>query len=184
MAAVTPQVTQPPGSAYFLRLNRRRWDDMEIDSLGRPAATVVGAWLLLAWARFGPQLIGDLQAVVRFVLVGVYGWLALSLAIYLFDRLRGRRPNLETIVAKIGLAHQALAVGGFAIQIVQILPLPILATIVGVGSVLWMGGQLAAAITSLRQTSWIGSAPVAIAAWVGWLAVIGTYLWSRLGHLI
>ncbi len=187
-----PAPGAPPGSLYFLRVSPDRWDDMEIDHLGRPAATVLGAWALLAWARFGPQLIDDMRAVLRFVLVGVYGWLALSVLIFLALRVLNRRTDgldptplsLEATTAKVGLAHQALAVGGFAMQIFQILPFPIVTSVIAVTSVIWMGAQLTGAVASLQQRQWLATAPLAMTAWLAWLAVIGTYLWSRLGHLV
>ncbi len=192
-----PAPGRPPGSLYFLRISRDRWDDMEIDHLGKPTATVVGSWTLMAWVRFGPQLIDDIRAVARFVLVGVYGWLALSLLIYLAARFVAGRlsaqqesgpvgapPGLEATVAKVGLAHHALAVGGFAIQILQILPIALLTSLVAVASVIWMGGQVVAAVASLQQRRWIDSTPAALTAWLAWLAIVGTYLWDRLGHIV
>jgi hypothetical protein len=181
-------VLEHSGAAYTLRLNRRRWEDIETDSLGRPILIVVGTWLLLAWARFGSHSISSPRALTRYVLVGVYGWIGLSVLFWLVGRIQtapgSGTHGMVAAAIRVGQVHQPLAIGGLIIQIIQILPTGPVTGIIALASVSWMGGQLIGAMAAHQQRPVFSVAGPTMLAWLPWLATAGFYLWHRLGHLI
>lgn len=177
---------------YGLRLTRQRWDDIEVDSLGRPAAIVVGGWVILAWGRFGTQIFNGLRPATRFVLVGLYGWLGLTLVLWLIQRWRARVTDQPSnpagdvlrLLTKVGQAHLPLVFGGLTLQFLQVAPHSPLNTIVGAVIIIWMGGQLVGAVASSERRSLGSVAAPTLLVWALWLATAGWYLEMRLGHLI
>ena len=62
-----------------LRLDDSTWSRMAASgSLGAAALMVGGAYLVLAFDRFGVQGFVETRAMVRFLLTGFYGWLGLA----------------------------------------------------------------------------------------------------------
>ena len=181
-------VWEQSGFAYTLRLNRRRWEDIEADNLGRPILIVLGTWLLLAWARFGSQAISSPRALTRYVLVGVYAWIGLSVLFWLVGRIQtapgSGTDGMVAAAIKVGQAHQPLAIGGLVIQIIQILPTGPVTGVIAFASITWMGGQLIGAMAAHQQRPVFSVAVATVVVWIPWLATAGLYLWQRLGHLI
>lgn len=183
--------------AAIFRVSPARWDAMGPIHGGRAAAVVIGAWALLAWSRFGFQATSAPRAPVRFVLVGVYGWLGLAVLLWAAGRIIGRiaeattgvapspGATLDSVVRVVGLAHQPILVVAVLAQFLQVLPLPRLSLAVAVFTfVLWLPGVLGAAVMSLHRLTPSRAALVVIVGYGPWLATAGRYLNERLGHLI
>lgn len=186
---------------YTLRLTTRRWAAIPAAAPTKAAATVLGAWLVLAWNRFGFQGVDQPRVMARFVLVGVYGWLGFVAVIWLADRLLGSgaaanrdRPGSRGIdpprlLQLIGLSHLALVVLAVVIQIGQAVPIPLIVPAFTVFVLLlWFPGMLLAAVLQAWSTSEEASGPVPAAvtgvAYVFWFLTVGRYLLDQLGHLI
>ncbi len=192
----------PQDWLHMLRLSPGRWNGFTHAHPVKAAAMVAGSWLVLAWGRFGFQGASAPRAIVRFVLVGVYGWLGLILlslvGLWLLDRLgwRGKPSTLDdayeslTIdpirVAQLtGLAHQPLLILAIAVQIGQAIPIPLVIPFLTIAMfALWFPGQLLNATASAAADSPRRVAPVTAIAYLAWLATAGRYLLDQAGHLI
>jgi hypothetical protein len=163
------------GGAWMLRLTTARWESIPPAPPLKAAATVIGSWLVLAWGRFGFQGIASPRALTRFVLVGVYGWLAVAavawLGSVLLARVRDeRRPADPVRVLQVtGLSHQPLLVFGVLLQVGQLAPIPGLMTVVAVLTIaLWAPAILAAAVLLWRPPRLqpgCGSSSAAVTSW-------------------
>lgn len=182
------------GLADALRLDPRRWDVVDASSPWRGLATVAGGWALLAFGRFGLPAVTAPRPVVRFVLVGVYVWLAMAALVWLTARLADRTartddarrpaPGATALLQYTGLAHQPLVVLGFALQVGQLLPIRWPATAAAaLALVIWLPALLVASLVSAfgRLDRWsLGAASL---AWLLWAGTAGRYLLERIGHL-
>ena len=206
-------VTRPEPSApqtvdirYTLRLTTGRWAAIPFGAPTKAVATVTGAWFVLAWNRFGFQGLAQPRVMVRFVLVGVYGWLGLVAITWLGHRLltnrgvdkRGSRfagNEAQRLLQVIGLSHIALLVLAVAIQIGQAIPIPVVVPALTAFTLLiWFPGMLIAAVTQTTGRTdgqllsdgrpAMLSLMVTVAAYLLWLLVVGRYLFAQLGHLI
>ena len=163
------------------------------DGLHRPALTAVGAWLLLAWLRFGFQGVLAPRAPVQFVLVGFYAWLGLAAGLWLAMVVAaGRtasaepdaRPSARTMVAVTGRAHRPVVIAGVIVLLFSLAPpIPLVGLVVAVVTAAWMGTVLAGGVRTLTRRSWARSIAVAALPYLLWLAVTIPYLEQRLGHL-
>ncbi len=181
--------------AHRLRLGRPRWEQYRSDDLTRAAFIVVGAWVVLAWARFGSQTVNGPRVFTRFVLVGVYAWFGLTGLLWAVARIRNRAlpdgasdaghvSGLPRLLAMVGATHQPLLIGGLLLWLLQMAPHSVLNTIIGIAAVAWMGGQLVVAAGAFEQRSLWSAAPTTLAVWALWLATAGQFLATRIGHLV
>lgn len=170
-----------------LRLDDFRWYWLESESTTvGSSAMVVGTFLLLAFNRFGwPDF--ALRATTRFLLIGLYGWLGLSLATLLLARLAYKRAgSLSTLFRLVAHAHLPLLFVGVVIQVAGV---ALDATGVArwpalFAGVFWMPAMLTAAIcawTDLRHHQAALSAGV---PYLVWAATVGRHLWFQLEHLL
>lgn len=186
--------------ARVLRLDRRTWDGIAEVEPVRAMATVLGGWLLMAWHRFGVQGLSAPRVGVRFVLVGVYGWLGLTAVLVLAGALLHRRTgSTATVAGRAGstatvagrvlplsaLAHQPLLVTGFVLLFAQVLPIPWLTTGVTVLALgFWMPAMLGAAMASALDTDPARAAAVTAVGYLAWAGTAGRFLLDRVGHLV
>ncbi len=178
------------GWLYGLRLRPSRWATIGLDTPERGAATVIGGWLLLAFGRFGLPAVTEPRALLRFVLVGVYVWLAMAVVVWLVGRAAraagrtGPVPDLARSLHFTGLAHQPAVVLGALLLLGQVVPAIWPFTIVAVLTlVVWLPGLLVAAMVSAFGRLDRSSAGAALAAYLLWAALAGRYLLDRVGHL-
>ena len=191
---------------YTLRLTTRRWAAIPIAAPTKAAATVIGAWLVLAWNRFGFQGLAQLRVMLRFVLIGVYGWLGLVALTWLGHRLLSARrtgerqsgwggAEAQRLLQVIGLSHIALLVLAIAIQIGQAIPIPfVVPALTAFALLIWFPGMVIAAVTQTTGRtdsqllsdgrSAMASLLISAVACLLWLLVVGRYLFDQLGHLI
>lgn len=181
----------PNGVGHALGLAPRRWDGVDGALPYRGLITVVAAWALLAWARFGSQAIEGPRAVLRFLLVGVYAWLLQAFVVWVTGLAAertgraGPRPDPTRALQFTGLAHQPVVILGLAVQLGAVVPLPILFTALAVVALLgWLPGQLVTAMASAfgRLDRW--SLAAAVLAYGAWAVLAGRYLLDRVGHLL
>lgn len=161
------------------------------DSSVASSAAIVGvAAGLLSLNRFGGLAAQAPRAFTRLGLVVVWGWIGLSLMIWMFDAavgaLRPARARFEQIAVDVGRAHLPLA--GLAI---------VLFVAAGALQLRWPG-----LIASLIVFGWwfpaglVGAArpdadaPIGrylvttLAAYALWVAAVGRHLDHQLGHLV
>lgn len=184
------------GSRYLLRLTAARWDAIAPDSPWRAATVVIGAWLIMAWSRFGFQGLTVPRVMVRFVLIGVYGWLGLALVLWvgraLVDRLAGgttHGPGVGGSPIRLlqitGLSHQAVLVLGLAVLIGQAIPIPLVVPALAAFTVVvWIPGALLAATISADGGVRRPSIGVTGLGYLLWLVTAGRYLFDQIEHLI
>lgn len=171
----------------LLRLDDFRWYWLESEStmLGS-AALVTGTFLLLAFNRLGwPDFAW--RATTRFLLIGFYGWLGLSLVMFLLVRFSLRRPgSLSTLVRLVAHAHLPLLVAAVFIQVAGVS-----LDVTGVArwpaafaGLVWMPASLTAALrawSDLKRTEAVMAAALPYGAWA---AFVGRHLWTQLEHLL
>lgn len=170
-----------------LRLDDFRWYWLESESTRvGSSAMVVGTFLLLAFDRFGwPDF--ALRATTRFLLIGLYGWLGLSLATFVLVRFVYKRSgSLPTLLRLVAHAHLPLLAVGVVIQVAGVAM-----DITGVArwpalfaGVFWMPAMLTAAFrawTGLRHHQAALSAAVPYTVWA---MTVGHFFWRQLDHLL
>jgi len=106
------------GVARVMGLRQSFWDGAEVNGLKGATLTAIGAWLVMAWNRFGIQGVTAPRSGTRFVLVGFYAWIGLGLALWLTARLLDRvsasapAPGWRRFVLATGQAHRPLLLLG------------------------------------------------------------------------
>lgn len=173
-------------------LNTAGWERARSADLRGPALTAIGAWLLMAWNRFGLQGLAAPRVGVRFVLIGFYAWIAMAVLIWVGGRLAARRSSSAPasgflrLVVVTGWAHKPLVVVGVALQLLAfIAPGSGVGTVVAsVALLLWMPAMLVAALAwafdrPMRQLVALAGVTQAL-----WLATAGRFLLTQVGHLL
>lgn len=174
--------------ARALRLDGSTW--RRVSAMATPAGAglmVLGAFLVLAFDRFGVQGILEPRATVRMGLTGFYGWMWLSGAIWLSARLAfGHRGPLRPLVPLVGHAHLPLLLVAVFIQFVSVTldltgPAWWFAVFVGL---FWMPGMLVAAVRNLVSATLLRAVAITLIPYVVWVLVVGRTLWTQVGHLL
>ena len=173
--------------ARVLRLDRDRWLWLRDDAgPGGAGAIVLGAYLLLAFSRFGWTDFA-IRPTTRFMLTGFYGWLWLAVSAWLVARVASRsRVSLFSVIRLTGHAHVPLLLLAVLIQLVSVaLNFTDAAhwPAVFVGS-FWLPAQLAQAVATASGLSLRRAVLVAVGPYLLWVAVVGRHLWLQVGHLL
>ncbi|MEL7208061.1 MAG: hypothetical protein AAGK32_07485 [Actinomycetota bacterium] len=188
-------------AAVTLGVARASWELDTRATMTRAALVAVGAWAVLAWSRFGIQGLLAPRALVRFVLIGFYGWLALAVMIWVIGRLADRSlPStsgpigrltgsgvaLIDIVRVTGRAHRPLLVLGVVVQVTALLlrlngPGLVVAA-VGLG--LWMPAMLLGGVGHAFELRPARAALVVAGPYAGWLLLLAPFLNGQVGHLL
>ena len=154
------------------------------------AAIVAVAAGLLSLNRFGGLVTQAPRAFVQLALVVVWGWIGLSLVIWLAMALFAHgRPRLDDLPATIGVVGRshvplvALAFIMFLFAGALQLRWPVLIATIGVVG-WWFPRTVVIGLGSTAP----GRRPERLAAtsvaYVGWIATVGRHLLVQLGHLI
>jgi hypothetical protein len=170
-----------------LRLDEFRWYWLESEAtrLGS-SAMVLGAFGLLAFNRLGwPD--SALRATVRFLLLGLYGWVGLSVAVFIVIRLIYKRTGSPLkLLLLFGHAHLPLLVVAVFVQVVSVS-----LDITGVSrwpalfvGVFWMPAMLAAAVHAWTDVKRHQAAVSVAMPYLVWAATLGRHLWDQLSHLL
>lgn len=183
------------GLADILGVSARSWDRARGGDLGPPVFTALGAWLIMAWNRFGLQGLAAPRAAVRFILIGFYAWMGLALLLWLASRVIARptsgsgppsEPDPKMLIRLSGLAHRPLVIIGLVLQVTGFfLPTAGVGLVIAVaGLALWMPAMLVGAVVWARPRP-VGQALAVVAVpYFVWLVVVGRFLDSQVGHLL
>ena len=68
----------------FLRIDPGTWTRVQVETLNRRVLTVVAAFALAAWNRFGAQGFLGPRAPIRLLLTGIWGWVLISVIVWFF----------------------------------------------------------------------------------------------------
>jgi hypothetical protein len=176
----------------FLRVDNGTWSRVQADTLPRRVLTVVAAFTLAAWNRFGSQGFLGPRSPARMILTGVYGWLALTILVWLIARRREPAVpgtelfSLQRAAASVTVAHFPLIILGFYIAtfgafIRNPLPGTVLAVVV---FAVWMPVLLGRAMQHLTDVETVTALRLIAVPYLLWLAWIGRYLYLQVGHLL
>ena len=148
---------------------------------------VVGAYLVLAFDRFGLLGLFEVRATVRIILTGLYGWLWLVGATWLIARwVSGLRVSPGTLVPLMGHAHLPLLLIAVFVQFVSVsldaIGISIWPALFAVG--FWMPAMMVAATKTALDLDWGRALLAASLPYVIWLLVVGKTLWRQIGHLL
>jgi hypothetical protein len=171
----------------FLRLDSRRWSRYAATGgLDTAMLIVLGAYTILALDRLGLQMVLYPRPAVRLVLAGLYGWLGLAGMVWLVGRRRFPEVTFRTVFLLVGFAHTPLVVLGLTIQFTSVV-LQFLGPAFSIAiftTVFWLPALLTAAVRAAYLIDSRQSLRLVIGPYLLWLAVVGRYLASQLGHLI
>ena len=176
-----------------LGLDHERWAQLTPLSLWPAIASVVAAFVLLAFVRFGSLAADAPRAFLRLMLVGVYGWLGLGVAIWVLGEVvrRATSPSssvlpLHSMFAAVGLAHRPLVALGMVVLVAGGL-----FDLLGPGLVMaafvagfWFPAILVVSVAHVQSLSPIGAASVVALPYGLWLLTVGNHFHDRIQHLL
>ena len=176
----------------FLRIDVGTWTRVQVEHLPRRMLTVFGAFMLAAWNRFGAQGFLGPRAPLRMLVIGFWGWLALSFAVWLIartvdedlrsDPLYGlQRAAVAMTVPHFPLFILGMYIGTFGAFIRTPVPGTILAVLVFVA---WIPLLYVRAMQHLTDVTTSKAVLLMVLPYALWLATVGIYLWDQLGHLL
>ena len=168
-----------------MQLDKTTWDTIEYQEVPGRILTVIFAYAILVWNRFGLLTFTAPKAPARLFLVGIYSWLALAAVVWLASRwhrqVRWRDAAIATAIAHvplIGMAFFMAIVVGFA----RWTGPGVFVAIFVVGW--WMPALLFRAFRDLVGME----PPKALLAAIGlqalWIVGPGLFLHSQVGHLL
>lgn len=178
----------------LLGLDAARWSRVRPDSVWSGAAVVVVASTLLALNRFGGLASTTPRAFMQLVLIGIWGWIALALILWVLGSLlatsdgvvRPLTTTLLRIVAVVGLAYApviVLTVVVFvAADVMQLFGPGLVTAVVVFGA--WLPAWLLAGTKAVLRISLPRTCVVVAASYGAWLHVVGRYLLGQIGHLL
>ena len=181
MAALTA-----PGRA--LRLDEATWQ--RLAAMATPAGAglvLMGAYLVLAFDRFGFQAFIEVRASARMLLIGLYGWAWLVGGAWVIARMAfsytGSASRLAPLMAH---AYVPLLLLALFIQFVSVA-----ANISGLAFWLalfaggfWMPAMLVAAAGTATGLGRRSAIVVAGVPYLVWVVVVGRPLWLQMEHLL
>lgn len=175
-------------AARVLRFDAAAWERLtKAGTLAGAGLVVAGAYLVLAFDRFGIQGFVEARATIRLLLTGVYGWLGVSAGSWLIARLAWQRStSFELVLRLFGHAHLPLLVVAVAIQFVSVtLRLSDVVIWLALFAVLvWMPFQLVAAAEVSLGVSKRHAAAAVAGPYVAWVVIVGRWLETQFGHLL
>ena len=179
-----PQVEIPPLIPAARFVPRSIYDRTQLDGL---AFGVIASWVLLAFTRLGGQFITDPTAGLRFVVLGLWGLLAVAAFLGFAAQVLTDQPLAPWQAVALAAAAQLglVAVGfitflaGNAMEILG--PGWFAAIVVGFG---WMPYVLVVGFNQLTNSGWAKAAVVGIGVQALWLLTLGRYVVDRIGHLL
>ena len=176
----------------FLRMDPGTWTRVQVETLQRRVLTVIAAFALAAWNRFGAQGFLGPRAPIRMLLIGIWGWLVLSFIVWLiarrFDEDLRNDPlyGFQRAAVSMSVTYFPVIIVGFYMATFGAFirtPIPGL-ILLAVAVFAWIPALYARAMQHLTNLD-RGPAVLAIAVpYLLWLATVGRYWWQQVGHLI
>lgn len=178
--------------SIFLRVDNGTWSRVQAETLPRRTLTVFAAFALAAWNRLGVQGFLGPRAPVRMILTGIYGWIALTVLVWLIAQrrepaVRGTTVySLQRAATSITVAHFPLIILGMYIATFGAFirsPTPGTVLAIAVFAV-WMPALLSRAMQHLTDIHTGPALALITVPYLLWLAWIGRYLNDQVGHLL
>jgi hypothetical protein len=180
----------------LLGLDAAKWARVGPESLWSAVALVATASFVMALNRFGGLIVDTPRSFLRLMLVGIWGWLGLALAIWLIingartlqsDRDEaGPPPSLQINVAALGLAHTPVLALGIVILVaaglLEVLGPGFVAAVFVFG--FWFPAGLIAATAHANRLAPLRAAVVVAVPYLIWMSIIGRHLLDRIQHLL
>jgi len=180
----------------LLGLDASKWARVGPDSLWSAIVLVATASFVMALNRFGGLIVDTPRSFLRLVLVGVWGWIGLAIAIWLVVRgtravqgdqaAAGPPPSLQVNVAAVGLAHTPVLALGIVIFVaaglLEVLGPGFVAAIFVFG--FWFPAGLIAATAHVNRMAPVRAAVVVAVPYLIWMSIIGRHLLDRIQHLL
>ena len=179
-----------------LGLDGSRWRHVGPASFFNAVVYAVGASVVLALNRFGGLVVDTPRAFTRTTLVGVYGWLGLSLGIWLIatqgralragtsSMTEHRTPLLTTI--SVGLAHLPILILDVVIFVAaglfRVFGPGYIAAVFVFG--FWFPALLVASTRYMYQLRLRHAAGIVVIPYLIWLATAGRHLLGQVQHLL
>lgn len=171
----------------LLQIDGLTWATIEFQHLRGRTLTVLFAWGIMAWNRFGLLSFAAPRAPLRLILVGVYSWLGLAAAVWVASSLAGSAiVRMRDAAVATAIVHVPLVALGFFVAIVAGF-----ARILGPGTVvavfvfaLWMPALLYRAFREVAGLERSYAAATAVVVHLAWLAGPGNLLRTQVGHLL
>jgi hypothetical protein len=174
-------------AARALRLDEDSWRWLVDEAkLGGATLIVVGAYLVLAFDRFGwPDF--ALRPTARLVLTGVYGWVGLALAGWAVTRsVSGAHSGPTMFIRLTGHAHLPLLLLAILIQVVSVM-----SNVTSIArwptlfvGLFWFPALLTNAVAGASGLDRARASAVVAVPYLLWAAAVGRLLWRQLGHLL
>jgi len=171
----------------WLQTSERVWRSLEYQQLRSRGLTVLFAYVVLAWNRFGLISFSTPRAPMQLILVGVYGWLGMAALIWLASQLLSdwkidfHRAAVATAIAHVPLVFLAFfmaIVAGFA-RLTG--PSAVVALLV---AGLWMPALLTRGFHDGGGLRLKPALAAAVVTQLIWTATVGRYLVDQVGHLL
>ena len=176
----------------FLRIDAGTWSRVGAATLPNRTLTVAAAFALASWNRFGAQGFFEPRAILRMLITGIWGWLALSLVLWVIARrvdeeLRSDPvTSMQRTVASVTVAHFPLIILGFYIATFgAFIRTPVPGTILAVAVfAVWIPRLLVRAFQHVAEVDVRTAAGAIVVPYLLWLATIGRWLFIQVGHLL
>ena len=124
---------------------------------------------------------------MRILLIGLYGWLGLSFVLrQLGQVILEETVDLRVVSTLVGLAHLPVVLVALAAQVIGVMfdftgPGVV---VVAFAALVWMPGQLIAAIREVFRVDTIRAAALVGGPYALWLATVGVAVMRQIGHLL
>ncbi len=183
-----PTYTAQDRALHLLRLQPERWLWLDERQSWVFIGVPLGVWVVATWNRFGALFISDPRDALGFLLIGLDGWLFSALATWAGARWLSGNAELSPVktVKLLGYAHLPLLVVGLGSAL-----LPGLFGITGVvrpfawiAAVIWMPAMLTVGVHAVSRLPIARSAAVVLPVHLVWLAIIGRWALSQIGHVL
>jgi hypothetical protein len=174
-----------------------RWSRVEERPVWSAASLVVVAWGLIALNRIGGLALSEPRAVARLTVVGVWGWLALAVAIWSIATvgLRGSHSGIRRDRAHASLPPVLAVVGWSHLPVVALAVVVFIAAgalrILGPGLFVAVAAFSAlvpfALVTGVRhvfRTSTLAAIAVVAVPYLIWLVVVVRHSLGAIQHLL
>lgn len=176
----------------FLRIDPGTWTRVQVETLQRRILTVLAAFALAAWNRFGAQGFLGPRAPIRLLLTGIWGWIVLSVVVWFLasrinkDLRADPLYGIQRAAVSMTVTHFPVIIIGFYMATFgAFIRTPIPGFILLAAAVLaWIPALYIRAMQHLTSVDTKTAALAMIGPYALWLATVGRYLWQQVGHLI
>lgn len=173
--------------ARSLRLDEGTWKWLDHVATGSGAISVaLGAYLILAVDRYGWPVDAP-RATVRFVLVGLYGWVWLTVSSFVVVRVAWAvSAPIVGLFRLTGHAHLPLLVLGIVVQVFAVMGgvTGLLVSPALFAGLVWMPAMTASAVRVWGELNLSRAATAVVVPYLVWALIVGRHLWSQLDHLL